>query len=37
VQDRRRSREAGFDQHIVKPIGRQGLEDVLARAPLEAS
>ena len=32
-EDRRRSREAGFDLHLVKPLGPEGLEEVLARLP----
>lgn len=31
-EDRRRSREAGFDQHLVKPLDPKGLEELLARA-----
>jgi CheY-like chemotaxis protein len=27
--DRRRTREAGFDHHLVKPIGTEALNDVL--------
>jgi PAS domain S-box-containing protein len=34
--DRRRSREAGFDHHIVKPVGLQELEAIMA-APRAAS
>jgi len=35
-EDRRRSREAGFDIHLVKPVDPQELEDILSRpkAPL---
>src|SRR5438874_578384 len=28
-EDRRRSREAGFDRHLIKPIGRATLEELL--------
>ncbi len=30
-EDRRRSREAGFDEHLVKPLDLDGLEHLLAR------
>jgi CheY-like chemotaxis protein/anti-sigma regulatory factor (Ser/Thr protein kinase) len=30
-QDRRRSRDAGFDVHLVKPVGAEELESVFAR------
>jgi CheY-like chemotaxis protein len=30
-EDRRRSREAGFDDHLVKPLDPQLLKDLLAR------
>ena len=29
AEDRRRSREAGFNLHLVKPVGMRSLEDVL--------
>ena len=29
-EDRRRSREAGFDHHLVKPVDLQALESLLA-------
>jgi CheY-like chemotaxis protein len=32
-EDRRRSREAGFDDHLVKPIDRNVLEALLASVP----
>jgi CheY-like chemotaxis protein len=32
-EDRRRSREAGFDHHLVKPVDPAALEDLLARLP----
>jgi two-component system CheB/CheR fusion protein len=28
-EDRRRSKEAGFDRHLVKPIGRAALEELI--------
>jgi two-component system CheB/CheR fusion protein len=31
-EDRRRSREAGFDQHFVKPLDPRALDELLARA-----
>ena len=31
-EDRRRSKEAGFDQHLVKPLDLKALDDLLARA-----
>jgi CheY-like chemotaxis protein len=31
-EDRRRSKEAGFDTHLVKPVDPQALQEVLARA-----
>jgi CheY-like chemotaxis protein len=32
-EDRRRSREAGFDHHMVKPLRAGALETLLAAAP----
>jgi two-component system CheB/CheR fusion protein len=32
-EDRRRSKEAGFDQHLVKPLDPRDLEELLARVP----
>ena len=32
-EDRRRSREAGFDFHVVKPVDLVALEHLLARLP----
>ena len=31
-EDRRRSREAGFDLHLVKPVTPETLQDLLAKA-----
>jgi two-component system CheB/CheR fusion protein len=31
--DRQRSREAGFDMHLVKPVDVEKLRDLLARLP----
>lgn len=33
-EDKRLAREAGFDQHLVKPVGRRILLDALARVPV---
>jgi CheY-like chemotaxis protein len=33
-EDRRRSREAGFDQHMVKPVDPEALRELLASAEL---
>ncbi len=35
-EDRRRSREAGFDHHLVKPIQFPALQDLLAQVPTPA-
>jgi DNA-binding response OmpR family regulator len=35
--DRRRSREAGFDLHLVKPLDMGRLTEVLRRRPAAAS
>lgn len=32
VEDRRRSREAGFDHHLVKPVALDDLQAILTRA-----
>jgi PAS domain S-box-containing protein len=32
ASDRERTREAGFDEHLVKPVGREALEKLLAEA-----
>ena len=36
-EDRRRSREAGFDHHMVKPLRAAALERLLAQAPRRIS
>jgi CheY-like chemotaxis protein len=36
-EDRRRSREAGFDHHLVKPVDPAVLEDLLAGGVVPAS
>src|SRR5205807_5241252 len=36
-EDRRRSREAGFDAHLVKPLDLHGLLELLARLGSPAS
>jgi PAS domain S-box-containing protein len=35
--DRRRSRDAGFDVHLVKPVGRETLKATLDSVPMERS
>jgi hypothetical protein len=35
-EDRRRSRDAGFNVHLVKPVGLQALEELL-RSPQPAA
>jgi CheY-like chemotaxis protein len=32
--DKRRAKEAGFDYHLVKPVGLEALEDLLASLPI---
>ena len=32
LEDRRKSRETGFDRHLVKPIGRATLEELIKSA-----
>jgi CheY-like chemotaxis protein len=32
-EDRRRTREAGFDEHLVKPVAADKLKNVLSRVP----
>jgi signal transduction histidine kinase/ActR/RegA family two-component response regulator len=34
AEDRRRSRDAGFDLHLVKPVGLQALQNVLDSTPI---
>ncbi|MFA7098113.1 MAG: hybrid sensor histidine kinase/response regulator, partial [Gammaproteobacteria bacterium] len=36
-EDRRRSREAGFDHHLVKPVDPDRLEAVLSGAPADGN
>lgn len=36
-QDRRNSREAGFDAHLVKPVDYDELDRILGRSPAAAS
>ncbi len=36
-EDHRRSQEAGFDRHLVKPIGRKALEELLAEVSRKAA
>jgi len=33
-EDKRKSKEAGFNQHLVKPVDPDLLEDLLASAPI---
>ena len=33
-EDKRKSKEAGFDQHLVKPVDPGLLEELLASAPI---
>jgi two-component system CheB/CheR fusion protein len=33
AEDRRRSHEAGFDRHLVKPVEMETLRDLLAEVP----
>ncbi len=35
-EDRRKSQEAGFDSHLVKPIGRATLEELVKSAAARA-
>jgi CheY-like chemotaxis protein len=35
-QDQQRTREAGFDLHLLKPINRDELDKVLAASPIGA-
>jgi CheY-like chemotaxis protein len=35
-EDRRRSREVGFDSHLVKPLDPEALSTLLARLPAVA-
>ncbi|HTU57916.1 MAG TPA: hypothetical protein VMF89_05775, partial [Polyangiales bacterium] len=35
-EDRRRSREVGFDSHLVKPLDPEALSTLLARLPSSA-
>ncbi len=35
-EDRRRSREVGFDSHLVKPLDPEALATLLARLPIKA-
>jgi CheY-like chemotaxis protein len=32
-EDRRRAKEAGFDYHVTKPLGKQQLDELLSRMP----
>jgi CheY-like chemotaxis protein len=36
-EDRRRSREVGFDSHLVKPLDPEALATLLARLPWPAT
>ena len=35
-EDRRRSQDAGFNAHLVKPVDLEALQELLARSPFAA-